>query len=161
MKKMRFVRPSIGSYLSIMPRHCSTTPTQATPNQATSPNKNPPFLPSKPLLDVLRSTNAAWKLVQSQPVALTEVLTKNDIAILDEDQWFKELAKQKVTNTKHWASLSAADKTALKLPSPVVMALDTSPEVQQQLFLQFELRTAVDSPTPARPTSRRLVSPKP
>ena len=129
---------------------CPATPTHATPNQATSPNKNPPFLTSKPLIDVLRSTSASWKLVQSQPVALAEVLKGK----FKSDPCSSFLEGKFIENTSHWASLFANRKKSLDLPDPVVMALNTSPEVQQQqqqlqqqrfqqLFLQFVLRTAV------------------
>ena len=118
---------------------CPATPTHATPNQATSPNKNPPFLTSKPLIDVLRSTSASWKLVQSQPVALAEVLKGK----FKSDPCSSFLEGKFIENTSHWASLFANRKKSLDLPDPVVMALDTSPEVHQQVFLQFELRTAM------------------
>ena len=94
-------------------------------------SKSPPFSPSKSILEVLKATTRTFKGVGSEPVPIEDVLKDK----FKSDQWSKELVAKAIENTQHWASLSADDKKSLALPKPVVMALDTSPEVQQQMLV--------------------------
>ena len=99
------------------------------------PNKAPSFAVDKPITSVLEH----WKSTPTEPVPIVDILTRKGITSEGKD-WASSFRTAEVTNTEHWAALSDDDKKNMKLPKPVISALDTSPEVHQVLqVLQVQL----------------------
>ena len=103
------------------------------------PNKAPLFDVDKPIASVLPQ----WKTTPTKPLPIEDILKREGITITEEDAWKSDLNKNKVTNTNHWAALSEEDKKSMKLPKPVISALDASPEIQLQIQLQILQRFSI------------------
>jgi hypothetical protein len=103
-------------------------------------------IPNKKLFEKNKPINSIlplWKGT-ADPVPIADILKREGFEITKEDV-LTTFRDNMVSNTKHWAALSHETKSSMKLPDPVISALDTSPEVQLQVQLQvlqrFSIRT--------------------